>query len=37
MGLVQAINHTLDRALARDSSVILLGEDIADPAGGIFR
>ena len=35
--IVGAINRTLDRALAADESVILLGEDIADPAGGLFK
>ncbi|MEB4212170.1 dehydrogenase E1 component subunit alpha/beta [Mycobacterium sp. 94-17] len=34
LGLVQAINRTLDRAMAADDSIILLGEDIADAAGG---
>lgn len=34
LGLVQAINRTLDRAMAKDDSIILLGEDIADDAGG---
>ncbi len=37
LGLVQAINRTLDRALAADDRVVLLGEDIADPAGGLFK
>ena len=37
IGLVQAVNRTLDRALAADDRVILLGEDIADPAGGLFK
>jgi 2-oxoisovalerate dehydrogenase E1 component len=37
LNLVAAINRTLDRALARDESVILLGEDIVDPAGGMFK
>jgi 2-oxoisovalerate dehydrogenase E1 component len=37
IGLVQAVNRTLDRALARDGRVVLLGEDIADPAGGLFK
>jgi 2-oxoisovalerate dehydrogenase E1 component len=37
IGLVQAVNRTLDRALAADERVILLGEDIADPAGGLFK
>ncbi|MDG2304442.1 MAG: dehydrogenase E1 component subunit alpha/beta [Candidatus Binatia bacterium] len=33
----EAINKTLDDALARDDRVILLGEDIADPVGGLFK
>jgi 2-oxoisovalerate dehydrogenase E1 component len=37
LGLVQAINRTLDRAMAADDDVVLLGEDIADPAGGLFK
>ena len=37
LGLVQAIHRTLDRAMAADDSVVLLGEDIADPAGGMFK
>ncbi|QLL08924.1 alpha-ketoacid dehydrogenase subunit alpha/beta [Mycobacterium vicinigordonae] len=37
LGLVQAIHRTLDRAMAANDSVILLGEDIADPAGGMFK
>jgi 2-oxoisovalerate dehydrogenase E1 component len=37
MGLVAAVNRTLDRALTRDERVVLLGEDIADPAGGLFK
>ncbi|GAC1313100.1 MAG: alpha-ketoacid dehydrogenase subunit beta [Acidimicrobiales bacterium] len=31
-----ALNGALDDALSRDDSVLLLGEDIADPAGGIL-
>lgn len=34
MGLVQAINRTLERAMAADDSIVLLGEDISDAAGG---
>lgn len=34
LGLVQAIHRTLDRAMASDQSIILLGEDIGDPSGG---
>jgi 2-oxoisovalerate dehydrogenase E1 component len=37
LNLVAAINRTLDRALASNDSVVLLGEDIADPAGGLFK
>jgi 2-oxoisovalerate dehydrogenase E1 component len=37
LGLVQAINRTLDRAMAADDRIVLLGEDIADPAGGLFK
>ncbi len=32
-----AINEALDIALARDPSVLLMGEDIADPAGGVVK
>lgn len=34
LGLVQAIHRTLDRAMASDDAIILLGEDIGDPSGG---
>ena len=37
LGLVQAIHRTLDRAMAVDDSIVLLGEDIADPSGGMFK
>ncbi len=37
LGLVQAIHRTLDRAMAADESILLLGEDIADPSGGMFK
>lgn len=37
LGLVQAIHRTLDRAMGADESIVLLGEDIADPAGGMFK
>jgi 2-oxoisovalerate dehydrogenase E1 component len=37
LGLVQAVHRTLDRAMAVDDSIVLLGEDIADPAGGMFK
>jgi acetoin:2,6-dichlorophenolindophenol oxidoreductase subunit beta len=32
----EAINDALDRALAADDKVVLLGEDIADPGGGVY-
>ncbi len=35
MTMLEALNLALDQALARDERVFLLGEDIADPAGGI--
>ena len=35
--LRQALNLALDTALGLDPSVILLGEDLADPAGGISQ
>lgn len=34
--VVLAINQALDQALTTDDSVILLGEDITDPGGGVF-
>jgi 2-oxoisovalerate dehydrogenase E1 component len=37
LGLAQAINRTLDRAMAADARVVVLGEDIADPGGGMFK
>ena len=33
----QALGSALDDALGRDPSVLLLGEDIADPSGGVFK
>ncbi|GAB3006546.1 alpha-ketoacid dehydrogenase subunit beta [Mycobacterium bourgelatii] len=33
----QAVCSALDDALTRDPSVLLLGEDIADPSGGVFK
>ncbi len=37
MSFGEAINHTLDLALESDERVFLLGEDIADPAGGVVK
>ena len=34
LGLVQAVNRTLDRAMAADESIVLFGEDISDASGG---
>ena len=36
LGIAGAINQGLDEAMARDDSVIILGEDVGDPPGGIF-
>jgi pyruvate dehydrogenase E1 component beta subunit len=33
----EALNRALDRALAADPDVLLIGEDLADPAGGISQ
>jgi len=35
--MADAINEALDLALSRDDKVILMGEDIADPTGGILK
>ncbi len=37
MTFCKAINHTLDMALGNDERVFLMGEDIADPAGGVVK
>jgi 2-oxoisovalerate dehydrogenase E1 component len=37
MTFCEAINHTLDMALANDERVVLMGEDIHDPAGGVVK
>jgi acetoin:2,6-dichlorophenolindophenol oxidoreductase subunit beta len=37
ISMSRAINQALDLALASDPSVILLGEDVADPAGGALK
>jgi len=37
LNVVNALNDGLDVALGLDPTVILLGEDIADPAGGVFK
>lgn len=35
LGNLQAINEALDEALAADPRVFLIGEDLADPGGGV--
>lgn len=35
--MAAAENEALDIAMAADERVVLLGEDIADPAGGVFK
>jgi 2-oxoisovalerate dehydrogenase E1 component len=37
MTMSETVCHTLDLALQRDSGVFLLGEDIGDPPGGVFK
>lgn len=37
MTFVEAINGALDHALATDPTVILMGEDIVDPSGGVMQ
>lgn len=37
MTAVAAMNSALDLEMAEDPRVVLLGEDIADPAGGVFK
>jgi pyruvate/2-oxoglutarate/acetoin dehydrogenase E1 component len=37
LSLAGAVKSALDIALGTDERVILLGEDIADPAGGVFK
>ncbi|MFP6663889.1 MAG: dehydrogenase E1 component subunit alpha/beta [Deltaproteobacteria bacterium] len=36
LSLAQAVNQALAQAMENDERVILLGEDIADPVGGLF-
>lgn len=36
MMIREAIGDALDRAMAADDRVVLLGEDIADPGGGVY-
>jgi len=37
ISMSRAINQALDQALAADPTVIILGEDVADPAGGALK
>jgi acetoin:2,6-dichlorophenolindophenol oxidoreductase subunit beta len=37
ISMSRAINQALDQALASDPTVIVLGEDVADPAGGALK
>lgn len=37
MTMGQAICQTMELAMAADPEVILLGEDVGDPAGGVFK
>lgn len=37
MAMFEAVAHAQDLALAQDSGVFLLGEDIGDPPGGLFK
>jgi 2-oxoisovalerate dehydrogenase E1 component len=37
MTIAEAVCHTQDLALAKDPGVFLLGEDIGDPPGGVFK
>ncbi len=35
--MVAAVNQALDEAMTRDPKVLILGEDIADPPGGVMK
>jgi pyruvate/2-oxoglutarate/acetoin dehydrogenase E1 component len=37
VNMSKAINEAIDVAMGIDDRVILLGEDVADPAGGVFK
>lgn len=37
MTCVAALNSALDIAMAADEKIVLLGEDIAEPTGGVFK
>ena len=37
MTMIQALNSALDVMLTRDPDVLIFGEDVEDPKGGVFR
>lgn len=37
LSMVAAVNQALDYALGKDDKVFLMGEDVADPAGGVIK
>lgn len=37
ISMVAAVNQALDYCMANDDKVILMGEDVADPAGGVIK
>lgn len=37
VNIAKALNEAMDVALEIDDRVVLLGEDVADPAGGVFK
>jgi acetoin:2,6-dichlorophenolindophenol oxidoreductase subunit beta len=37
ISMVAAVNQALDEAMGRDEKVIILGEDVADPVGGVVK
>lgn len=37
VNLITAINRTLHYAMGRDPQIVIFGEDVADPKGGVFK
>ena len=37
VNLITALNRALDEVMAADDRVVLFGEDVADPKGGVFK
>jgi pyruvate/2-oxoglutarate/acetoin dehydrogenase E1 component len=37
MSMIAALNSALDIAMAGDNKIVLLGEDVADPIGGVLK